>query len=53
MPLTTSEFGLLAAFAPRTPAPLERERLLELARGRGDHEATDRSIDVRSCACAS
>ena len=45
-PLTTGEFGLLAAFAQHPNRPLGRDRLLELARGR-DHEATDRSIDVQ------
>ena len=46
VPLTTGEFGLLAAFAQNAGRPLGRERLIELARGR-DHEATDRSIDVQ------
>jgi two-component system phosphate regulon response regulator OmpR len=46
VPLTTGEFGLLAALAQNAGRPLGRERLIELARGR-DHEATDRSIDVQ------
>ncbi|MDQ7956218.1 MAG: two-component system response regulator OmpR [Rhodocyclaceae bacterium] len=46
VPLTTGEFGLLAAFARNAGRPLGRERLIALARGR-DHEATDRSIDVQ------
>jgi two-component system phosphate regulon response regulator OmpR len=44
--LTSSEFALLRAFVGNAGRPLSRERLLELAHGRG-HEATDRSVDVQ------
>jgi len=45
-PLTSSEFGLLKAFAENPKRVLSRERLLELANAR-DAEAFDRAIDVR------
>jgi two-component system phosphate regulon response regulator OmpR len=44
--LTSGEFALLQALASHPNRPLGRERLIELARGRG-HEATDRSIDAQ------
>ena len=46
VPLTSSEFQLLRAFAERTGRVLSREQLLELADGSSE-EAFDRSIDVR------
>jgi DNA-binding response OmpR family regulator len=45
-PLTTSEYGLLKAFADNPKRVLSRERLLDLANAR-DREAFDRAIDVR------
>ena len=45
-PLTSSEFGLLKAFAANPKRVLSRERLLELANAR-DAEAFDRAIDIR------
>jgi DNA-binding response OmpR family regulator len=45
-PLTTSEFGLLKAFADNPKRVLSRERLLDLANAR-DPDAFDRAIDVR------
>lgn len=45
-PLTTSEFGLLKAFAENPRRVLSRDRLLDLA-GARDPEAFDRAIDVR------
>ena len=44
--LTSSEFGLLKAFAENPKRVLSRERLLDLAQAR-DAEAFDRAIDVR------
>lgn len=44
--LTSGEFSLLAAFARHPHKPLSRERLMELARGRGA-ESFERSIDVQ------
>jgi two-component system phosphate regulon response regulator OmpR len=44
--ISASEFALLAAFARNPNRILSRERLLDLARGRGS-EPFDRSIDVR------
>jgi two-component system, OmpR family, response regulator len=46
VPLTTSEFLLLKAFADHPRRVLSRERLLDLANAR-DAEAFDRAIDVR------
>jgi two-component system phosphate regulon response regulator OmpR len=46
IPLTNAEFALLRVFSAHPRAPLSRERLMELARGR-EHEAFDRSIDVQ------
>ena len=45
-PLTTSEYGLLKAFADNPKRVLSRERLLDLANAR-DPDAFDRAIDVR------
>jgi two-component system phosphate regulon response regulator OmpR len=44
--LSSSEFDLLEAFARHPNRVLSRERLLDLAHGKGD-EVFDRSIDVR------
>jgi two-component system phosphate regulon response regulator OmpR len=44
--LTSSEFALLRAFVGNPGRPLSRERLMDLAHGRG-HDATDRSVDVQ------
>lgn len=44
--LTSGEFALLAALARHPHKPLSRERLMELARGRGA-ESFERSIDVQ------
>ncbi|MCC7327340.1 MAG: two-component system response regulator OmpR [Burkholderiales bacterium] len=44
--LTTGEFSLLRVFAQHPRAPLAREKLMMLARGR-DHEVFDRAIDVQ------
>ncbi len=46
LPLTTSEFMLLKAFADHPRRVLSRERLLDLANAR-DAEAFDRAVDVR------
>jgi DNA-binding response OmpR family regulator len=46
LPLTTSEFLLLKAFADHPRRVLSRERLLDLANAR-DAEAYDRAVDVR------
>ena len=45
-PLTSSEYGLLKAFAANPTRVLSRERLLELANAR-NAEAFDRAIDIR------
>jgi DNA-binding response OmpR family regulator len=45
-PLTSSEFGILRAFATNPKRVLSRERLLELANTR-DGEVFDRAIDLR------
>ncbi|HUL67356.1 MAG TPA: two-component system response regulator OmpR [Burkholderiaceae bacterium] len=44
--ITSSEFALLRAFVGNAGRPLSRERLIELAHGRG-HDASDRSVDVQ------
>ncbi|HEX8964041.1 MAG TPA: response regulator [Rhodocyclaceae bacterium] len=44
--ITSGEFSLLAAFARHPHKPLSRERLIELARGRGA-EPFERSVDVQ------
>jgi two-component system OmpR family response regulator len=46
VPLSTGEFGLLAAFAAHPQRVLSRDQLLDLARGR-DAQPFDRSIDVQ------
>ena len=46
MPLTSSEFNLLKAFADNPRRVLSRDRLLDLA-GARDPEAYDRAVDVR------
>jgi two-component system phosphate regulon response regulator OmpR len=46
MPLTTTEFDLLAAFARHPNRVLSREQLLDLAHSRPDN-VFDRSIDIR------
>lgn len=46
VPLTSGELGLLTALVSHAGRPLSRERLIDLAHGRGA-EATDRSIDVQ------
>ncbi len=46
LPLTSSEFNLLKAFADNPRRVLSRDRLLDLA-GARDPEAYDRAIDVR------
>lgn len=44
--MTSGEFALLRALATNAGTPLTRERLMELARGRG-YDSTDRTIDVQ------
>jgi len=44
--LTTGEFALLKVLVEHPRQPLSREKLMELARGRG-HEPYDRAIDVQ------
>lgn len=44
--LTTGEFALLKVLATHPRAPLSRQKLLELARGR-EHEPFDRTIDIQ------
>jgi two-component system phosphate regulon response regulator OmpR len=44
--LTTGEFALLKVLVEHPRQPLSREKLMELARGRG-HEPFDRAIDVQ------
>jgi two-component system, OmpR family, phosphate regulon response regulator OmpR len=44
--LTTGEFSLINVFVRHPRQPLEREKLMLLARGR-DHEVFDRAIDVQ------
>src|SRR5215468_7703583 len=46
LPLTTTEFDLLAAFARHPNRVLSREQLLDLAHNRPD-DVFDRSIDIR------
>lgn len=46
VPLTTSEFAVLKAFARHPKQPLSRDKLMEIARGR-EYEAFDRSLDVQ------
>ncbi|EQD67290.1 two component transcriptional regulator, winged helix family [mine drainage metagenome] len=46
IPLTTSEFAVLEALVSHARIPLNREQLLELARGRA-YTAFDRSMDVQ------
>jgi len=46
IPLTTSEFAVLEALVSHARKPLNREQLLELARGRA-YTAFDRSMDVQ------
>lgn len=46
VPLTTSEFGLLAAFAGNPTRVLDRDRLMDLVRNR-DWTPYDRSIDTQ------
>ena len=46
IPLTTGEFSVLKVFARHPRAPLSREKLMELARGR-EYEVFDRSLDVQ------
>lgn len=46
VPLTTGEFAVLKAFARHPKQPLSRDKLMEIARGRG-YEAFDRSLDVQ------
>lgn len=46
VPLTTSEFGLLAAFAGNPARVLDRDRLMDLVRNR-DWTPYDRSIDTQ------
>ena len=46
VPLTTGEFALLKVLAQHPRAPLSRDKLMELARGR-EFGAFDRSIDVQ------
>jgi len=45
VPLTTGEFSVLKVLVQHPRAPLSRDKLMELARGR-EYEAFDRSIDV-------
>ena len=44
MPLTTGEFNLLVAFAEHPNRVLDRDTLMDLAKGR-QWEALDRSVD--------
>jgi two-component system phosphate regulon response regulator OmpR len=44
--LTTGEFSVLKVLVQHPRAPLSRDKLMELARGR-EYEAFDRSIDVQ------
>jgi two-component system phosphate regulon response regulator OmpR len=44
--MTTGEFSLLRVLAAHPRTPMSRDRLMELARGRG-LEPFDRSIDVQ------
>lgn len=46
VPLTTGEFALLKVLVTHARQPLARDKLMELARGRG-HDPFDRSIDVQ------
>src|SRR3982751_1019421 len=46
LPLTTGEFALLKVLVQHPRAPLSRDKLMELARGR-EFGAFDRSIDVQ------
>src|SRR5204863_219619 len=46
MPLTTGEFSVLKVLVQHPRAPLSRDKLIELARGR-EYEVFDRSIDVQ------
>jgi len=46
LPMTTGEFGLLKVMAQHPKAPLSRDKLTELARGR-EHDTFDRAIDVQ------
>ena len=46
VPLTTGEFALLKALVQHPRAPLSRDKLMEMARGR-EFGAFDRSIDVQ------
>jgi two-component system phosphate regulon response regulator OmpR len=46
IPLTSGEFSLLKVFARHPRAPLSREKLMVLARGR-EYGAFDRSLDVQ------
>jgi two-component system, OmpR family, phosphate regulon response regulator OmpR len=46
MPLTTGEFAMLKALVRHPRQPLSREKLAQLARGRG-FEPFDRSLDVQ------
>jgi two-component system phosphate regulon response regulator OmpR len=46
LPLTTGEFAVLEALATHPRQPLSREKLMDLARGRG-HTVFDRSMDVQ------
>jgi len=46
VPLTTGEFALLKVLVQHPRAPLSRDKLMELARGR-EYEVFDRSIDVQ------
>ena len=44
--MTTGEFGLLKVLVEHARAPLSRDKLTELARGR-EHDSFDRAIDVQ------
>ena len=46
VPLTTGEFSVLKVLAQNPRQPLNRDKLMELARGR-EYEVFDRSIDVQ------
>jgi two-component system phosphate regulon response regulator OmpR len=46
LPLTTGEFSVLKVLAQNARQPLNRDKLMELARGR-EYEVFDRSIDVQ------
>ncbi|MCE2724084.1 MAG: two-component system response regulator OmpR [Burkholderiales bacterium] len=46
VPMTTGEFGLLKVMAQHPKAPLSRDKLTELARGR-EHDTFDRAIDIQ------